>query len=109
MPARPVAAIAGFLRRELAPAPGRLRASLRIVAGCLAALVGTVVLGIDALPHGHWTIITIFTVSQADAGASLRKSLQRVVGTVAGGVLGILAVVAFADLPWLYVPVLGAI
>ncbi len=62
-----------------------------------------------ATPHGHWTITTIFTVSQADAGASVRKSLQRLVGTLVGGLAGILVVIALADLPVLYVPVLGAV
>jgi multidrug resistance protein MdtO len=98
-----------FLRRELAPTPGRLRAALRIVVASLAAVVVTVLLGAGSFPHGHWTITTIFTVSQADAGASLRKSIQRVIGTVVGGGLGILVVIALADQPAVYVPVLGAV
>jgi multidrug resistance protein MdtO len=98
-----------FLRRELAPTPGRLRASLRIVVASLVAVLVTVVLGEDSFPHGHWAITTIFTVSQADAGASLRKSVQRVVGTLVGGGLGILVVIAFADQPALYMPLLGMI
>ncbi len=95
-----------FLQRELAPTPGRLRATLRIVVGALAAVLATVAIGADEFPHGHWAITTIFTVSQADAGASVRKSLQRMVGTLVGGGLGILVVAAFADLPYVYVPVL---
>ena len=98
-----------FLLRELAPTPGRLRATSRILVGCLAALLFSIVLGGGILPHAHWTIITIFIVSQADAGASLRKSWQRVLGTLVGGLLGILAVIALADLPILYVLVLGAV
>ena len=98
-----------FLRRELAPTPGRLRASLRIVVGALAAVVITVLLGEDSFPHGHWAITTIFTVSQADAGASLRKAMQRVVGTLVGGALGLLVVIAFADQAFFYMPVLGAV
>ena len=98
-----------FFRRELAPAPGRLRATLRILAGCWAAMFLTAVVGLDMTSHAHWTIFTIFTVSQADAGASLRKSIQRVLGTLIGGALGILVVVALADLPVLYTPVLGLV
>ena len=60
-----------FLQRELAPTPGRLRASIPIVISALVAVLVTVTLGGDAFPHGHWTIITIFMVSQTDAGASL--------------------------------------
>jgi multidrug resistance protein MdtO len=101
--------LAQFLSRELAPFPGRLRATLRIVVGCLVALVLTAVIGADLGSHGHWIIITIFTVSQADAGASLRKSLQRIVGTLAGGILGMLVVIAFGDLPVFYAPLLGGV
>ena len=67
--------LARFLSRQPAPAPGRLRTTLCILGGCLAAVVLTAVLGADLTPHAHWTITTIFTVSQADAGASLRKSI----------------------------------
>ena len=98
-----------FLERELRSTPGRFRATMRVLVGCLVAVVATTVLGADILPHGHWTVTTIFTVSQADAGASLRKSMQRIVGTLVGGVLGILVVAALADLPVFYVPLLGAI
>lgn len=98
-----------FLQRELAPAPGRLRAALRITVSALTAVLVTVTVGGDYFPHGHWTIVTIFIVSQADAGASLRKSFQRVIGTLIGGGLGILAVIAFVDIPAFYVPLLAAV
>jgi len=98
-----------FLTRELAPAPGRLRAALRITISALTAVLVTVAVGGDSFPHAHWTIVTIFTVSQADAGASLRKSMQRIVGTLVGGLLGILVVITLADLSPFYMPVLGAV
>lgn len=98
-----------FLQRELAPFPGRLRAALRITVSALTAVLVTVTVGGDSFPHAHWTIVTIFTVSQADAGASLRKSFQRVIGTLIGGGLGILVVIAFVDIPVFYVPLLGAV
>src|SRR4030095_9847663 len=101
--------LAAFLPRERAPAPGRLRGTLRIAIGCLAATLSGYVIGASISPHAHWVITTVFTVSQPDVGASLRKAGQRLVGTVIGGGLGILAVVAFADLPVMYVPVLGAV
>ena len=93
-----------FLEAELGPRPGRLRAALRIVVAEPGR--GRPHL-LFQIPHGHWTIMTIFTVSQADAGASLRRRLQRIVGTLAGGARGLLAVIAFIDLPHFYAPVLG--
>jgi len=93
-----------FLAAELAPQPGRARATLRIVVACVAAMAITAGFHI---PEGHWATITIFTVSQADAGASLAKGIQRVVATVAGGIAGIVTVVLFADQPWIRIPLLG--
>jgi multidrug resistance protein MdtO len=101
--------VLAFLRRELAPTPGRLHASLRIVVGAMVAMVLTVLLGAGYFPHAHWSIWTVFTVSQPDAGGSLRKAIQRFIGTLVGGALGILGVVAFADQGIFYVPALAMV
>src|SRR5262245_1245611 len=86
----------GFLRTELAPTPGRARASMRITVASLAATV--LVMGLH-IPHGSWVIWTIFQVSSADAGASLIKGALRIIGTLIGGLVGMLIVIAFADEP----------
>ena len=59
------------------------------------------------IPHGGWAILTIFTVSQADAGASLQRGGERLLGTIAGGIAGLLAIIAFIDLPYVFAPALG--
>jgi uncharacterized membrane protein YccC len=61
------------------------------------------------LPEGHWVIITIFIVSQANAGASVTKATQRLAGTLAGAGVGILVNVAFPQEPWFRVPLLGGL
>jgi multidrug resistance protein MdtO len=97
-------ALLEFLRAELAPTPGRGWATLRIVVACEVATV----IGIGFhVPEIHWAIITIFTVSQPDAGASLVKGIQRVIGTLLGGLAGILIVAFFADQPWIRLPLSG--
>jgi multidrug resistance protein MdtO len=55
-------------------------------------------------PHGYWAVFTVFIISQPDAGTSISKAVQRIVGTLAGGVLAILTIVAFVDQPWFLVP-----
>jgi multidrug resistance protein MdtO len=85
-----------FLKTELAPTPGRERSSMRVL---VASLVSVVLVMVLHPPHGHWIIITIFTVSPEDAGASLVRGVQRVLGTVAGGLAGTLIAIAFADEP----------
>ena len=71
------------------------------------SLVGAILIMLFQIPHGGWAILTIFTVSQADAGASLQRGGERLLGTLAGGIAGLLAIIAFIDLPYFFVPALG--
>ena len=93
-----------FLRIELAPAPGRARAAARIVVACIVAtgLVMTL-----HSPHASFVIITIFVISQTNAGASVAKAFWRVLGTLVGAAVGMVAYVSFLDHPWLRVALLG--
>jgi len=61
------------------------------------------------LPEGHWIIITIFIVSQANAGASVSKAVQRLIATIAGATAGILLIIAFPQEPWFRVPLFALI
>ena len=71
------------------------------------SLVGAILIMLFQIPHGGWAILTIFTVSQADAGASLQRGWERLLGTIAGGIAGLLAIIAFIDLPYFFAPALG--
>lgn len=93
-----------FIAHEMAPTPGRFRAAMRVVVACQAAII--LVMGLH-IPYGHWAVITIFTVSQTDAGASLKKGIERVLGTILGGLAALYAIIAFADAPWVIVPLVG--
>src|SRR5215831_3591150 len=75
------------LAAELAPTPGRARATLRIVVASSVALIFVMALHIE---HGPYAFISIFIVGQPNAGASLRKGVLRLLGTVAGAAVGIL-------------------
>src|SRR5262245_46173361 len=77
---------------------------MRLVVACVVA---TMFVMAFRIPEGHWTIMSIFTVGQADAGASLRKGWQRMIGTFAGGALGIVVAAVFADQPWVRLPLLA--
>jgi multidrug resistance protein MdtO len=95
-----------FLRLELAPTPGRARATARIVASCLIATAFAMTCH---SPHASVLIITIFVLNQANAGASLTKAMWRVMGTLVGAGLGLVCYVAFLDHPWLRVALMGPI
>jgi len=102
----PGSSLADFLRAELAPTPGRARATARLV---VASVVATALVMGFRIPEGHWIIIAIMTVGLADAGASIQKGVQRLIGTFGGGAIGILVVAVFADEPEVRVPLMGLV
>ncbi len=93
-----------FLRAEMAPTSGRVQATARVVVACL---VTTVLIMTMHSPHASYAIVTIFVISQTNAGASFSKALLRILGTAFGTAVGIAAYIAFLDHPWLRVALLG--
>jgi multidrug resistance protein MdtO len=91
----------GFLRRELAPAPGRWRATLRATVSVVIGI--TLIMALD-IPEGEFLLVTLLVCTPMDAGASLDKARLRMFGTLAGGAVGILATVVVVDKPWLFLP-----
>lgn len=99
-----LARLADFLRTELAPSPARWRATARITLACVAA---TALIMTLRLPYGHWLIITIFLVSLPNVGASIEKAILRLAGTVVGAAGVVIAVSAFAQQPWFFLPLVA--
>jgi multidrug resistance protein MdtO len=99
-------ALIDFLKSELAPTPGRTQAALRMALACAAAT--TIGMGLH-MPHTSYALVTIPIVCQSDAGFSLRKGIQRLIGTIAGGAFGMLGAIATIDRPWALVPLVGGI
>ena len=93
-----------FLRAEMAPAPGRAQAAARIVVACL---VTTVLVMTMHSPHASYALVTIFVVSQTNAGASLVKAVLRILGTAFGAAVGLAAYIAFLDHPWYRIALMG--
>lgn len=99
-----LSSITSFLTTELAPSPARWRATARTLTACLVAALLIVWLHI---PDGHWIIMTILVVHQPNAGGSLRKGLERLLGTVIGSIASIMTIIAFAQEPWFAFPAVG--
>ncbi len=91
----------GFLRRELAGSPARLRATLRTTLAATIAIV--LIMGLD-IPEGEFVLVTLFVCTPIDAGASLDKARLRMLGTLGGGASGLLATILVLDKPWLFLP-----
>src|SRR5215475_8484273 len=80
--------LVNFLRRELAPTPGRLGATLRLTLACTAA---TVPIMIHHIPHGLVVMIVMYAITREDTTATVLGSVLGLVGVTAGFVLALLA------------------
>src|SRR5262247_1401597 len=80
--------LVNFLRRELAPTPGRLGATLRLTLACTAA---TVPIMIHHIPHGLVVMIMMYLITKEDTTATVLGSVLAVLGVTLGFALALLA------------------
>jgi len=71
-----------------------LRHALRLGTVTAAAVL---VAGLAGLPRGYWVTITVVIILQPYTGATTLKAVQRVIGTVVGGILTAALGAAFHD------------
>src|SRR5262245_46128465 len=86
-----------FLRRELAPTPGRLGATLRLTLACTAA---TVPIMIHHIPHGLVVMIIMYLISKEDTTATLMGSVLGLVAVTVGFALALLAWQVALETAW---------
>ena len=87
-----------FLRRELAPTPGRGSATFRLT---LACLVATIPILTHRIPFADLVMIIMFLITQEDTVATLMGSLLAVVCVTIGLGLALLAWRISLDIEWL--------
>jgi p-hydroxybenzoic acid efflux pump subunit AaeB len=76
------------------------------IAGMLSILLALVI----RLPDPTWALTTVFVVMLAQfVGAVAEKSVMRVVGTVAGGIIGYLLTAGLEQQPILYLLLVGSV
>ncbi|MGQ3675231.1 FUSC family protein [Xanthobacter sp. TB0139] len=68
--------------------PAHLKQGLR---ACIAALVAFGVGTALQLPNSYWAVLTAVLVVQSTVGASLSVAIERTLGTLVGGVVGVAA------------------
>jgi uncharacterized membrane protein YccC len=90
--ARP--SVLGPLRDNLSPGSVVLRHALRIGAATAAAIA--LASGLD-LKRGYWVTVTVIAILQPYTGATFLKGLQRIAGTVLGGVVAAAIAAAVHD------------
>ena len=93
-----VSSLIEFLRRELAPTPGRGSATFRLTLACLAA---TIPILTHHIPHGLLVMILMYLITQEDTVATLIGSILGVIGVTIGLGLALLAWEISLDIEWL--------
>ena len=93
-----LSALIEFLRRELAPTPGRGGATFRLTLACLAA---TIPILTHHIPEGLLVMIVMYLITQEDTAATLIGSVLAVIGVTIGLGLGLLAWEISIDTAWL--------
>lgn len=58
------------------------------------------------LQDPQWAIVTVYILAQPITGAALAKGTYRIIGTIAGGVVGLIIIALFSQMP---VPLIGSI
>jgi len=91
-------ALLDFLRRELAPTPGRGSATFRLTLACLAA---TIPILTHRIPHALIVMIVMYLITQEDTAATLIGSILAVVGVTIGLGLALLVWEIALDIVWL--------
>jgi multidrug resistance protein MdtO len=91
-------ALLEFLRRELAPTPGRGSAAFRLTLACLAA---TIPILTHHIPHGLLVMIVMYLITQEDTAATLIGSILAVIGVTIGLGLALIAWKISLDIVWL--------
>jgi len=91
-------AFVDFLRRELAPTPGRGRATFRLT---LACVIATIPILTHRIPHALIVMIVMYLITQEDTAATLVGSILAVAGVTVGLGAALLAWMVALDIAWL--------
>src|SRR5262244_813010 len=94
-----------FLRRELAPTPGRGSKTFRLTLACLAA---TIPILTHHIPHGLIVMILMYLITQEDTAATVIGSILGVIGCTLGLGLALLALKVALDVPSLRIAFFAA-
>src|SRR5215471_838248 len=93
-----VSSLLEFLRRELAPTPGRGSATFRLTLACLAA---TIPILTHRIPLALLVMIIMYLITQEDTAATLLGSILAVIGVTIGLSLALLAWDMALEIVWL--------
>ena len=93
-----------FLRRELAPYPGRGVATCRIVVACVVVLVLCETLRV---PEAHLAVWVVFKVALEESGETLLTGVVALIAITVAIVLSLVLLFVAMDQPWLRFSLIG--
>ena len=91
-------AFVDFLRRELAPTPGRGSATFRLTLACVIATIPVLT---HRIPHALIVMIMMYLITQEDTAATLLGSVLGVLGVTVGLGAALLVWMVVLDIAWL--------
>ncbi len=86
--------------------PALVRHTMRAV---VLSVAGVAIFKLSGFPHGYWLPFTMLVVLQPDYGSTREKAAQRVLGTLAGGLVASSLLWLHPPLPWLLVAIAATI
>ena len=90
-------------------AVGKILSDLRVQYGIKLGLAGILALYLTQLirlEHANWAILTVMVMMNSHyVGATSIKAINRVIGTVAGAVLGVWVVGTYSTAPTIFLPI----
>src|SRR4029453_8524895 len=92
------AAFVEFLRRELAPTPGRGGATFRLTLACVIATIPVLT---HRIPHALVVMIMMYLITQEDTAATSLGSILGLAGATLGLGAAVLAWMVAIDIAWL--------
>ena len=91
--------LAGFLREELAPCPGRTAAVTRMVTACIVTMLAVMIFKI---PNGFLAVFYALAISREDPRSTVRNGFAIVLGNLAGLAFALAGIILFIDYPLLH-------
>jgi uncharacterized membrane protein YccC len=91
--------LAGFLKEELKPYPGRTAAVARITTACIVTMLAVMIFKI---PNGFLAVFYALAISREDPRSTVRNGFAIVLGNLAGLALAVAGIILFVDDPLLH-------
>lgn len=82
-----------LFRANISRSSNHFRHSIRVAIVCLLAFIFTQT--VSEGPHSYWILLTILVILKPGFSLTKQRNIERIIGTVAGGIIGLLVLTFF--------------